>query len=216
MVIWLRGGGTSAGFLIALKERPDFEEGFRLFHESIVRSVWDVREQTTVPDVCSCTSDAQVDGKCSCVICQPVASQATTDDSPASEAGICVGADTGVSHPDSNESSTGDLDDEGVRQSLETSSSRAPTMDESTSIHRKHVHVFSERTPQLELPVDAGEEDLKQFLQVLKVEANRVAVISQLHVHSFTCFKNKACTCRFSFPKMVHELTHLMEETQHF
>ncbi len=67
----------------------------------------------------------------------------------------------------------------------------APNMDEASSKHRKPVHPYSERPPQLDLPVDAGEEEVKQFLQVLKVEANRVAVIAQLHVHSFTCFKNK-------------------------
>ena len=250
MVIWLRGGGTSAGFLKAMKERPGFEEGFRLFHDSIVRSVWDVSGQTTVPGVCGCTPDEQVDGRCSCVVCQPVQSQGRTEDSSASAAGICVGAETGVTHHDSDESSMGESSDGDVKQSsmgessdqevtqsADASSPQLPTMDDSsvdegkqccgdskcvdgchgeksTTKQRKPVHVFSERAPELELPLDAGEEDLIQFLQVLKVEANRVAVISQVHKHSFTCFKTKTCNCRFSFPKMVHELTHLIEDTQ--
>ena len=110
-MIWLRGGGTSAGFLKAMKERPGFEEGFRLFHDSIVRSVWDVRAQTTVPDVCGCTSDAHVDGRCSCVICRPVWSHDSTDERPGSDAGICVVADTGVSCLDRDDCSMGELDD---------------------------------------------------------------------------------------------------------
>ena len=242
MVIWLRGGGTSAGFYKAFRERPGFEQSFRSFYDSIVRSVWDVRGgDMTVPDECGCSPEAAVDTRCSCVVCQPVRGEGITEVGRVFEAGTAVGVESHVSPHDGDESSMEESVDGDMRHAAKSdadvSSPGLSSMDDSidddeklcggdsrcgdpchgakaTTKQRHPVHVYSERVPVLELPLDAGEEDLKCFLKTLKQEANRVAVISQFHVHSFTCFKNKSSTCRFSFPKMLHELTHMIEETE--
>lgn len=207
LILWLRGGGNSEGFYRAYAQRDGFKDRFLSYFGGISRSSFGA---TSSVAECQCKAgdDAvHVSDGCSCQVCLPT--RCVVAHGPLAE-NVSADVGSGVAAADAA-SILGNNDDADDTEG--TSESKAEPVTVGRRRRVATVNVMSERPPNLTLGVDATPEQVLHFLVRLKEEADRVAVLSQIHKHTFTCFKNGKQVCRFSFPKQLHDVSHLVDET---